>query len=69
MFRSFPANHQELSDCSGSLCFYLHIMVTAVLCSWSGRPVGYRHDTKVKPKAASAVIELLIMGGKTPETC
>jgi hypothetical protein len=29
----------------------------------------YHHDTKVKPEAAAAVIELLIMGGKTPETC
>jgi len=28
-----------------------------------------RHDTKVKPEAATAIIELLIMGGKTPETC
>jgi hypothetical protein len=27
------------------------------------------HDTKVKPEAATAVIELLVMGGKTPETC
>jgi hypothetical protein len=27
------------------------------------------HDTKVKPDAATAVIELLMMGGKTPETC
>jgi hypothetical protein len=26
------------------------------------------HDTKVKPDAATAVIELLMMGGKTPET-
>ena len=25
------------------------------------------HDTKVKPEAATAVIELLVMGGKTPE--
>jgi hypothetical protein len=25
--------------------------------------------TKVKPEAATAVIELLIMDGKTPETC
>ena len=29
--------------------------------------VGY--DTKVKPEAATAVIELPMMGGKTPETC
>jgi hypothetical protein len=28
-----------------------------------------QHDTKVKPEAATAVIELLMMGGKTPETC
>ena len=27
------------------------------------------HDAKVKPEAAAAVIELLMMGGKTPETC
>ena len=26
------------------------------------------HDTKVKPEVATAVIELLMMGGKTPET-
>jgi hypothetical protein len=27
------------------------------------------HDTKVKPEAATAVIELLMMGGKAPEIC
>jgi hypothetical protein len=27
------------------------------------------HDTKVKPEAATTVIELLMMSGKTPETC
>ena len=27
------------------------------------------HDTKVKTEAATAFIELLMMGGKTPETC
>jgi hypothetical protein len=41
----------------------------------AGRPVRPRtqhdchHDTKVKPGAATAVIELLMMSGKTPETC
>jgi hypothetical protein len=40
-----------------------------------GRPARPRtqhdchHDTKIKPEAATAVIELLVMGGKTPETC
>jgi hypothetical protein len=27
------------------------------------------HDTKVKPEAATVVIELMMMSGKTPETC
>jgi len=41
-------------------------------CSWSGRPRTQHdchHDTKVKPEAATAVTELLMMGGKTQETC
>jgi hypothetical protein len=28
----------------------------------------YHHDTKVKPEATTAVVELLIMGVRTPET-
>ena len=36
-FGCFPANHQELNDCSGSLWFYLRNVVTVVLCSCSGR--------------------------------
>jgi len=41
----------------------------------AGRPARPRtqhdchHDTKVKPEAATAVTELQMMGGKTPETC
>jgi hypothetical protein len=27
------------------------------------------HDMKVKPETDTAVIELLMMGGKTPEIC
>jgi len=74
-FGRSPAHHQELNDCSSSLWFYLHIVVTVVLCLWSGRPArprtqhGYHHNTKVKPEAATAVIELLMMGGRTPKTC
>jgi hypothetical protein len=30
---------------------------------------GCHHDTKVKPETATAVIELLMMGRKTPKTC
>jgi hypothetical protein len=36
-FGRFADHHQELNDCRGSLWFYLRIVVTAVLCSWSGR--------------------------------
>jgi hypothetical protein len=72
-FRLFPAHHQELNDCSGSLWFYLLIVVTVVLCSWpAGRPDhdqhhDCHHDTKVKPEAVTAVIELLMMDGKRPK--
>jgi hypothetical protein len=70
-FGRFPAHHQELNDYSGSLWFYLSIMVMAVLGrpAWPQTQHGYHHDTKVKPEAVTALIELLMMGGKTPETC
>jgi hypothetical protein len=51
------------------------IVVTVVLFSWSGRPARAQtqhdchYDKKVKPEAADALIELLTMGEKTPETC
>jgi len=72
-FGPSPAHHQELNDCSSSLWFYLRIVMTVVLCSWWGRARpraqhGCHHDTKVNPEAATAVIELLMMGGRTPET-
>jgi len=72
-FGHFHTHHQELNDCSGRFWFYLHIVVIVVLCSWSGRPALPRtqhdclHDTKVKSEAATAVIELLMMGGKCPK--
>jgi hypothetical protein len=74
-FGRFPAHHQELNDCSGSLWFYLRTVVIVVLCSWLCRPDRPRtqhncyHDRKVKPEAATPVMELLMMGGKTPKTC
>jgi hypothetical protein len=71
-FGRSPTHHQELNDCSSSLWYYLRIVVLEVLCSWSARPRiqhDCHHDTKVKPEAATAVVELLMMGGRTPETC
>jgi hypothetical protein len=76
-FGCSPAHHQELNDCNSILWFKFRIVVIAVLCWWSGqtsRPArprtqhNYHHDMKVKPEAATAVIELLMMGGKMPET-
>ena len=61
-FEHYPAHPQEV---------YVVIMYMQPLVS-SARPRtqhGCHHDTKVKPEAATAVIELLMMGGRTPETC
>jgi hypothetical protein len=76
-FGRFPAHHQELNNCSVILCFYLRIVVIVVLCSWSGRPAGRparprtqhvcNHNAKVNPESVTAVIELLMMGGKRPK--
>ena len=45
-FGRFPAHHQDFNDCSSSLWFYLRIVVTVALCSWSGRP-DHEHSTTV----------------------
>jgi hypothetical protein len=44
-FRRLPAHHQEFNDCSGSLWFYLRIVVIVVLCSCSGRTAGPTMNT------------------------
>jgi len=72
------AHHQELNKCSSSLWFYRWCVVVAVLLVVFG-PVVNRpeHDQQhyyfqaptVKPEAATALVELLMMGVKTPETC
>jgi hypothetical protein len=49
-FGRLPAHHQELNNCSGSLWFYLRIVVIVVLCSWSGRPADrpdHEHSTTI----------------------
>jgi hypothetical protein len=42
-------------------------------CQLAGRPdhdqQHYHHAPTVKPEAATAVVELLMMGMRTPETC
>ena len=68
------AHHQELNNCSSTL--YRWSVVVAVLLVVVG-PAGrtdhdqqhcYHHDPTVKPEAATAVVELLMMGVRTPET-
>jgi len=66
--RLFTAQHV-----SGVFPPIIRSSMTAVAVA--GRPARTRtqhdcqHDTKVKPEAATAFIDLLMMGGKTPETC
>jgi hypothetical protein len=71
------AHRQELNNCSSSLWFYRCSVVVAVLLVVVG-PIGrpdhdqqhcYHHAPKVKPEAFTAVVELLMMGVRTPETC
>jgi len=47
---------------------------SAVGCGWAGLPCHdqqhcYHHTPTAKPEAATAVVELLIMGVRMPETC
>ena len=59
-FGGSPAHHQELNDCSGS-----YIYKTGPTTNTARLSPRY----EVKPEATTAVAELLMMGGRTPETC
>jgi hypothetical protein len=52
-------HHQELSNCSSSLWFYLRSVVTALLLP----------SSDCNPEAATAVVEPLMMAVRTPKTC
>jgi hypothetical protein len=49
--------------------FHWAVMMVCFECVKARTQHDYHHDTKVKPEAATAVIELLMVGGKTSETC
>jgi hypothetical protein len=74
MFRAFSRPSSGAQWLQWQPLVFHRFVVTVVLCSWSGRRArprtqhDYHHDTKVKPEAATAVIEVLMMGGKTSET-
>jgi hypothetical protein len=75
MFRALPHPSSGVYNCTSSLWFYRWSVAIAALLFvvWKSTTNkaqhDCRHDTKVKPEAATAVIELLMMGGKTLETC
>jgi hypothetical protein len=75
-FGSPHAHHQELNNCSSSVWFYRWSVVVAVELVVVGPVMTgpnttncYHHAPTVKPEAATAVVELLMMGVRTPETC
>jgi hypothetical protein len=49
-FGHFPAHHQELNGCSGSLRFYLRIVMIVVLCSWSGHNRPTTNTARLSPR-------------------
>jgi hypothetical protein len=71
------AHHQELNSCSSSLWSYCWSFVVAVLLVVVGAVTmpdpdqqhWYHKAPTVRPEAATAVVELLMMGVRTPETC
>ena len=66
------AHHQELNNCSSSLWFYRWSVVVAVLLVVVGPAVPTTTNSTaitLKPEAATAVVELPMMGVRTPETC
>jgi hypothetical protein len=72
------ARHQELNNSSSNIWSYRWNVVITVLLVVVG-PVDnrpnhdqqhcYQHAPTVKPEAATAVVGLLMMGMRTPETC
>jgi len=70
------AHHQELNNCNSGLWFYRRKSGGSSVVG-RGRADRadhdqqhcYHHALKVKPEAAPAVVELLMMGVRKPETC
>ena len=59
------AHHQEFNNCSSSLPSYRGDSRVVVNRPDHDQHHGYHHDMKVKPEAATAVVELLMMGVRT----
>jgi hypothetical protein len=65
--RSFTVNpNKSPTWCNNFSVYYLDVCLQLNMFRTQH---DCHHYTKVKPEAATAVIELLMMGGKTPKTC
>jgi hypothetical protein len=70
MFRASSRSSSELNNCSSSLWFYRWSVVIAVLLRADhDQQHCYNHASTVKPEADTAVVEILMMGVRTPKTC
>jgi len=73
-FRRSPAHHQKLTTAvAASGITFLSWWWPCCVRGRAGRPdhdqqYCYHHAPTVKPEAAAAVLELLMMGGRTSET-
>jgi len=72
--RSFTFNSNKSPTWCNNFSVYYSDSRAVFVVGPVGRPArsrtqhDYHHDTKVKPEAATAVIELLMIAGKKPET-
>jgi len=76
LFWILTTYHENCSHVSTKVCLCLvsngWFKISYISADWPALPrrqCDCHHHTKVKPEAATAVIELLMMGWKTPETC
>jgi hypothetical protein len=68
----FINSNKSPTRCNNFPVYYLDVFLIVVLCSWWAPPRTQHdchNDTKVKPEVATEVIQLLMIGGKTPKTC
>jgi hypothetical protein len=69
-----PSGAQQLQSQPLVYCWNVVVAVLLVVVGPAGQPDHdqehcYHHAPTVKPEAATAVVELLMMGVRTPETC